>query len=105
MFIEFTLAALYEMIAQQEKHQVEHQVEHQVNLSDVVIAILKALRNKPLSRKEIFAAIGMSGDSRSFKRNIEPLINEGLIEMTVPDKPNSKMQKYRLTDKGIVTMN
>jgi hypothetical protein len=23
-----------------------------------------------------------------------------LIEMTVPDKPNSRLQKHRLTDKG-----
>jgi Fic family protein len=100
MFIEFTLAALLEMIVHQEKHQEKHQDKHQDNLSDIVIATLKALRKKTLSRKEIFAAIGMKGDSRAFKRNIEPLINKGLIEMTVPDKPNSKLQKYRLTDKG-----
>ena len=99
-FIEFTLSALYEIIADQEKHQVKHEDKHQVDLSDTQIDVLKTLKYKALSRKEIFMAIGISGDSRSFKRHIEPLIEEGLIEMTVPDKPNSRLQKYRLTDSG-----
>lgn len=100
MFIEFTLSALFEIIAQQQKHQVEHEHKHQVDLSDFAISVLKTIGGKTLSRKEIFAAIGMNGDSRSFKRNIEPLITGGFIKMTVPEKPNSKLQKYRLTDKG-----
>jgi len=41
----------------------------------------------------------MNNDYRAFKRHIEPLIKAGYIEMTVPDKPNSKLQKYKLTDK------
>ncbi|MCL2336036.1 MAG: Fic family protein, partial [Firmicutes bacterium] len=104
VFIEFTLAAMLEVITAQAKHQVErqvkHQVKHQVVWSRVQMAILQALENKTLSRKEIFAAIGMSGDWRAFKRNIEPLLAEGLMEMTVPDKPTSNLQKYRLSDKG-----
>ena len=100
VFIEFTLSALYEIIASQEKHQVRHKDKHQVQLNDTQIQVLKALEDKTLSRKEIFAAIGMNGDSRSFKRHIEPLLTDGFLKMTVPDKPNSKLQKYRLTDSG-----
>ena len=100
VFIEFTLSALYEIIAEQEKHQVEHQDKHQVELTEAQISVLKILANEILSRKEIFAAIGMRSDSRSFKRNIEPLLKAGFIEMTIPDKPNSKLQKYRITQKG-----
>ena len=99
-FIEFMLTAIADVLALQEKHQVEHQVEHQVDLSDTQLAVLEALADKSLSRKEIFAAIGMSSDSRSFKRNMEPLLSAGLMEMTLPDKPNSRLQKYRLTEKG-----
>jgi Fic family protein len=98
IFIEFTLSAIYDIIALQTKHQDKHQDKHQVELSGTQLAVLKALRKKPLSRKEIFVAIEMNGDSRSFKRHIDPLLVAGLIEMTVPDKPNSRLQKYRLTD-------
>jgi hypothetical protein len=62
--------------------------------------VLKSLEDKALSRKEIFAAIKLSGDSRAFQRHVEPLLAGGFIEKTVPDKPNSRMQKYRLTGRG-----
>ena len=120
VFIEFTLSALYEVITEQVKrqvkhndkhqvehqvkhqveHQVKHQVEHQVELSKIQYAILETLRNGELSRKEIFAAVNIYGDSRSFKRNMEPLLSSGLIEMTIPAKPNSRLQKYRITAAG-----
>jgi hypothetical protein len=29
-----------------------------------------------------------------------PAIERGLVEMTVPNKPNSRLQKYRLTAAG-----
>jgi Fic family protein len=103
-FIEFTLSALLDVIKHQVEHQdkhiVEHQVKHKVDLTEIQLAVLKSLKGKALSRKEIFLTIELSGDSRAFKRHIEPLLAEGLIEMTVPDKPNSRMQKYRLTMRG-----
>ncbi len=104
VFIEFTLSALYEIISEQAKHQAKHQVKHQdkhqVDLTNTQTAVLNVLGKNALSRKEIFAAIAMTGDSRAFKRHIEPLLDMGLIEMTVPNKPNSRLQKYRLTDLG-----
>jgi predicted transcriptional regulator len=34
------------------------------------------------------------------KSYLEPALSEGYIEMTLPDSPTSKKQKYRLTKKG-----
>jgi Fic family protein len=100
VFIEFTLSAILDTLKTQEQHQEKHGDKHQVELSDKHFAILRILETRSLARKEIFAVIGMSGDTRSSNRNIAPLLNSDLIEMTVPDKPNSRLQKYRLTAKG-----
>ena len=32
---------------------------------------------------------------------LNPAINQGYVELTIPDKPNSQNQKYRLTARGI----
>ena len=32
---------------------------------------------------------------------IRPLLDNGFLEMTIPEKPNSRIQRYRLTSKSI----
>ncbi|MGV8135313.1 MAG: Fic family protein [Mangrovibacterium sp.] len=56
--------------------------------------------NEERSRNEIFHFLGMENQTLNFRNHIKPLIDFGIIEMTLPDKPNSRFQKYRLTDKG-----
>lgn len=53
-----------------------------------------------MSRDDLQAALGLQ-DRKSFReRYLKPALNAGLIEMTIPEKPNSRLQKYRLTDWG-----
>ena len=38
---------------------------------------------------------------KTFQANyLIPLIQDGFLERTIPDKPTSRLQKYRLTEKG-----
>jgi len=53
-----------------------------------------------MSREALQTALGLQ-DRKSFReRYLKPALTAGLIEMTIPDKPSSRLQKYRLTDKG-----
>ena len=53
--------------------------------------------SSPKSRREIMAEIGLS-DKVSFLENyIKPLIADGKLSYTQPDKPNSATQKYITT--------
>jgi predicted transcriptional regulator len=48
----------------------------------------------------IMAIAGRSDRTKFRNQVLNPLFEMGLIEMTIPDKPRSSKQKYRLTDKG-----
>jgi hypothetical protein len=54
----------------------------------------------PLSRQEISTALGERKISGQLNKVISQLLADGLIGYTIPDKPNSRLQKYRLTALG-----
>ena len=53
-----------------------------------------------MSRAELMELLGLR-DAENFRTSYLLLaIEQGLIEMTIPDKPRSRLQKYRLTPLG-----
>ena len=75
-------------------HQVTHQVIHQdIELSTMSKQIL-AFCTTPKSKKELAVFCGFK-DLRNFTlKHINPLLESGQLEMTIPDKPKSRNQKY-----------
>ena len=53
-----------------------------------------------MSRLEMQRNLHLKGRANFESRYLKPSVEEDLVEMTIPDKPNSRMQKYRLTEKG-----
>jgi Fic family protein len=53
-----------------------------------------------MPRQQLKEGLGLKDDEHFRKAYLLPALEAGLIEMTIPDKPRSSKQKYRLTDKG-----
>ena len=52
------------------------------------------------TRAEILQRLGLKDRRNLANEYMQPALAEGLVEMTIPDKPHSSKQKYRLTDRG-----
>ena len=77
--------------------QVTLQVTPQV--TPQVEELIKVLE-KEMNRQEIQEKLKLS-DREHFRLNyLKPALRSDFIEMTIPEKPNSSLQKYRLTEKG-----
>lgn len=95
-FIEFLLRILLTALHEiDETDQVADQVTDQVTK---LIFILR--KHGPLSASDAVKRLNLS-HRPTFRANyLRPAITAGLVEPTIPDKPNSRLQKYRLTAEG-----
>ena len=100
LFIEFMLDAL--LIAIQEANNNDQDT---VQVSDQVNALLLVLKMAPYSAKKLREKLNLK-HSQSFRDHyLTPAMKADLIEMTLPDKPKSRLQQYRLTKKGLALSN
>ena len=87
----------------QETNQETNQVKHQVRPSKPLLT--KAQKDivnfcsVPRSAKEIMERLGIINHSANKKRHIQPLVDMGVLEMTIPENPNDRNQKYRKVTK------
>ena len=64
-------------------------------MDPAVHKLLDILGDRELSASQIMDRLGLSHRS-TFRRNyLTPALEQGLVEMTISDKPNSRNQKYR----------
>jgi len=58
-----------------------------------------------MTRKKLQESLLLRGEENFRKLYLVPALEAGYLEMTIPDRPNSRLQKYRLTAKGLALLN
>jgi hypothetical protein len=88
------LLSFLKVAPQPESRPVTDQVTDQVTAE--VFRLLTVMRG-PMSRLEIQSALGLKHLPHLRDAYLAPAIKEKLLEMTIPEKPQSRLQKYRPT--------
>ena len=66
--------------------------------------VLRQLAQGPLSKAGLSSKLGQKRVSGQLNKEIRVLVRDGRIGYTLPEKPRSRLQMYRLTDKGRATV-
>ena len=78
--------------------QLESQPESQPE--SLAARVLRQLADGPMSKADLSKSLGQKQISGQLNRVIRLLVADGSIGYTIPEKPRSRLQRYRLKDKG-----
>lgn len=103
VYVVFRPAARFEKVGKTAKAGAQPESstspvpEQYQSLSTRLISLLK---DGPLPVSELSRRLGQKRVSGHLKNTLGQMLSAGTVEFTVPDKPNSRLQRYRLTEKG-----
>ena len=69
-------------------------------MTDREWGVLMSCSTGERSGKELALAAGYLSRTGNFKKGLQRLIDLELIALTIPDKPTSSRQRYRITPNG-----
>ncbi|MEZ2720900.1 Fic family protein [Paenalcaligenes hominis] len=109
-FVEFMLGVISQTLRQQilseeqeSTQDLEQRLESQLELrleSNLAAKVLLFIKDQPLSKSELAASLGHKSISGELNKQVKALLEKQWIQMTIPDKPTSRQQKYELTTQG-----
>ena len=82
-------------------HQDNRQDSHQDNHQDDIIQKIISFCETPRSRKEISEYLKYKDSRFVAEKYIRPLVEQGFLNQTIPEKPTSRNQKYVATSKEV----
>lgn len=93
VFVEFLLEVILDTL--KETTVVGKEADSSTKQDPFVEKLLSVLGNEELSASALMDRLGLSHRPTFRKNYLLPALDQHLIEMTIPDKPNSRNQKYR----------
>ncbi|MFZ3105237.1 MAG: hypothetical protein WA096_11130 [Smithella sp.] len=89
----------FETVGGQSEEPSRNQEGTRSGLSRDQVEILhKCIESQSIT--DLMEIAGRTNRTKFRDQVLKPLLEEGLLIMTIPDKPTSSIQKYRLTEKG-----
>jgi ATP-dependent DNA helicase RecG len=79
-------------------HPEVYDQDHDQDISEVEQVLLYC--QKARSRRDILTQLGLVNHTLNFRKHLLPIIENGLIVKTLPEKPTSRNQRYLITEKG-----
>jgi predicted HTH transcriptional regulator len=76
----------------------------QMGAESTGLKILRLLSEKECSKSEIANILGQNTITGFLNRMMNKLIKDGMITRTLPDKPMSRLQKYRTATAGLAEL-
>lgn len=102
-FVEFMLDAIWqallEGIEQEAASEGQARLESRLE-SKLASQLMVFLAKGELGKAEMARQLGHQTVSGELHKQVRRLVELGVIAMTLPDKPSSRLQKYRLTEQG-----
>ncbi len=89
-FIEFMLGVINKAI----KDLISNVRNHNNHISNQIEELMKVVESYPQSAAKLMMKLNLKSRLGFRKNYLKPALDAGLIEMTEPDKPTSKNQKY-----------
>lgn len=94
-------AVVWRPVSERVTEQVTPEATPQV--TPQVGTLLTAMAGE-MARQALMDALSLRDRKHFTEAYLLPALTAGLIEMTIPDKPNSSKQRYRLTERGLTLL-
>ncbi len=99
LFFRGTLALVGNTLTEEQTAVIIDETLETPQVTPQVKKLLQILEGE-MDRDQLQTALKLRARKNFRLGCLAPALADKLIEMTIPDKPNSRLQKYRLTSKG-----